>query len=77
MLLVEHSAASKSQRYHLTTSGLVSDEKWPRRWSLKAWKNLLAEIFLPQGYPHSVSDDYLKYQMWDTLQAFCSSLAGK
>ena len=26
------------------------------------------EVFLPQGYPSSVSDDYLTYQLWDTLQ---------
>lgn len=28
----------------------------------------LQEVFLPQGYPDSVSDDYLSYQLWDTLQ---------
>lgn len=33
-------------------------------------------VFLPQGYPESVSDDYLQYQFWDTLQAFSSSLSG-
>ena len=29
---------------------------------------LLQEVFLPQGYPDTVSSDYLSYQMWDTLQ---------
>ncbi|XP_062264244.1 RUS1 family protein C16orf58 homolog [Platichthys flesus] len=33
-------------------------------------------VFLPQGYPESVSDDYLQYQFWDTVQAFASSLSG-
>jgi len=33
-------------------------------------------VFLPQDYPHSVSSDYLEYQLWDTLQAFASSLSG-
>lgn len=33
-------------------------------------------VFLPQGYPESVSSDYLQYQFWDTLQAFSSSLSG-
>ncbi|XP_067089303.1 RUS1 family protein C16orf58 homolog [Osmerus mordax] len=33
-------------------------------------------VFLPQGYPDSVSQDYLQYQFWDTLQAFASSLSG-
>ncbi|XP_056111190.1 RUS1 family protein C16orf58 homolog isoform X1 [Rhinichthys klamathensis goyatoka] len=33
-------------------------------------------VFLPQGYPKSVSEDYLQYQLWDTVQAFSSSLSG-
>ncbi|XP_063761050.1 RUS1 family protein C16orf58 homolog isoform X2 [Eleginops maclovinus] len=33
-------------------------------------------VFLPQGYPESVSEDYVHYQFWDTVQAFCSSLSG-
>jgi len=34
------------------------------------------EVFLPQGYPDSVCDDYYRYQLWDTLQAFCSTITG-
>eukprot|EP01133_Synstelium_polycarpum_P015948 gene15948-18962_t len=33
-------------------------------------------MFLPAGYPHSVTPDYTAYQTWDTLQALCSSLTG-
>ncbi|XP_061188413.1 RUS family member 1-like [Saccostrea echinata] len=33
-------------------------------------------VFLPQGYPESVSSDYLQYQIWDTIQAFASSITG-
>ncbi|XP_018645119.1 hypothetical protein Smp_142110 [Schistosoma mansoni] len=29
----------------------------------------LKKFFLPVGYPSSVSDDYLEYQIWDTIQA--------
>ncbi|XP_065831555.1 RUS family member 1-like [Oscarella lobularis] len=36
----------------------------------------IKEAFLPQGYPDSVSSDYLRYQLWDTIQAFCSSITG-
>uniref|UniRef100_A0A671KG75 RUS1 family protein C16orf58 homolog n=1 Tax=Sinocyclocheilus anshuiensis TaxID=1608454 RepID=A0A671KG75_9TELE len=25
-------------------------------------------VFLPQGYPESVSEDYVQYQLWDTVQ---------
>ena len=28
----------------------------------------MQEAFLPQGYPDSVSEDYLLYQIWDTIQ---------
>ncbi|XP_030330282.1 RUS1 family protein C16orf58 homolog [Strigops habroptila] len=39
-------------------------------------RQLAARVLLPQGYPQSVSPDYLRYQCWDSLQALCSSLAG-
>lgn len=39
-------------------------------------KNFLIEVFLPEGYPESVRDDYWSYQCWDTLQAFCSTITG-
>ncbi|KAF7325551.1 hypothetical protein MKEN_00404500 [Mycena kentingensis (nom. inval.)] len=34
------------------------------------------KVFLPAGYPESVSPDYLRYQIFNACQAFCSSLAG-
>ncbi|KAH9286658.1 RUS1 family protein C16orf58 -like protein [Echinococcus granulosus] len=30
--------------------------------------------FFPEGYPNSVSKDYLEYQVWDTVQAIASSI---
>ncbi|KAF2759643.1 DUF647 domain protein [Pseudovirgaria hyperparasitica] len=39
------------------------------------WQKLL-DVFLPAGYPHSVTEDYLEYQIYDSLQAFASSIAG-
>lgn len=38
-------------------------------------RGLLA-VFLPRGFPESVSADYLRYQLWDSVQAFASSLSG-
>ncbi len=38
--------------------------------SLLIFLLLFQDAFLPQGYPNSVSKDYLKYQTWDTLQVF-------
>lgn len=34
-------------------------------------------MFLPEGYPDSVSPDYTAYQFWDTIQGFCSSISGQ
>uniref|UniRef100_A0A8C2QN19 RUS family member 1 n=1 Tax=Cricetulus griseus TaxID=10029 RepID=A0A8C2QN19_CRIGR len=36
----------------------------------------LRAVLLPQGFPDSVSTDYLPYQLWDSVQAFASSLSG-
>uniref|UniRef100_A0A7E4UWT7 UPF0420 protein n=1 Tax=Panagrellus redivivus TaxID=6233 RepID=A0A7E4UWT7_PANRE len=41
---------------------------------LAAIKSFFITVFLPQGYPHTVTPDYLEYQCWDTIQAFASSL---
>lgn len=35
----------------------------------------LINIFLPTGYPNSVSADYIDYQIYDSIQAFSSSIA--
>lgn len=41
----------------------------------RAWHGLQS-VFMPEGYPESVSEDYLEYQVWDTAQALCSTLSG-
>ena len=54
-----------------------SPEPAPRH--SRAVKNLFNGfnwLFLPRGYPHSTSEDYLEYQIWDTLQGFCGYLKG-
>lgn len=33
-------------------------------------------VFLPAGYPESVSDDYLEYQLWDTVKKIFFQLFG-
>jgi hypothetical protein len=33
-------------------------------------------LFLPEGYPQSVSSDYTQYQICDSIQALCSSVTG-
>ncbi|OAF59596.2 hypothetical protein VC83_03869 [Pseudogymnoascus destructans] len=41
-----------------------------------SWAKSFMEIFLPAGYPNSVTEDYMEYQIYDSLQAFSSSIAG-
>ncbi|USP76516.1 uncharacterized protein yc1106_03790 [Curvularia clavata] len=36
----------------------------------------LLDVFLPSGFPNSVTEDYVAYQIFDSLQAFSSSIAG-
>ncbi len=38
--------------------------------------SVLRSLFLPVGYPDSVTPDYLAFQSWDTAQAMCSYLRG-
>ena len=35
----------------------------------------LVNVFLPTGYPYSVTPDYFDYQIFDSFQAFSSSIA--
>ncbi|KAF4551792.1 Hypothetical protein D9617_12g036820 [Elsinoe fawcettii] len=44
--------------------------------TLSTLTSTLITIFLPTGYPHSVTADYTPYQIYDSLQAFTSSIAG-
>ncbi|KAL5467116.1 hypothetical protein EMCRGX_G031301 [Ephydatia muelleri] len=75
-LVEQHGSRSPYRRYFCDSGG-------PKRARADRSGDLLANIrkfikeaFLPQGYPESVSEDYLSYQLWDTLQAFCSSITG-
>ncbi|XP_033329880.2 RUS family member 1 isoform X1 [Megalopta genalis] len=36
--------------------------------------SIIKEVVLPQGYPDSVHSDYTQYQIWDTVQAFASTI---
>lgn len=49
-------------------------EEENRRW--KSLASFFETAFLPHGFPDSVSDDYLQYQLWDSIQAFASSING-
>lgn len=56
-----------------TENGVVcidSDLDSNGKFKFRGITHLLSSVFLPQGYPSSVSDDYLEYQIWDTIQVF-------
>ncbi|XP_068024169.1 LOW QUALITY PROTEIN: RUS family member 1 [Melanerpes formicivorus] len=56
--------------------GSLLREQTPGSGTGSALRRALEELLLPQGYPESVSGDYLQYQCWDSLQALSSSLSG-
>ncbi|XP_064459888.1 RUS family member 1-like [Ornithodoros turicata] len=45
-----------------------------KKWS--SIRNVLYDVFLPAGFPESVSGDYIEYQIWDSIQAFASAITG-
>lgn len=47
-----------------------------KKWYKTSVIKIFEQIFLPEGYPDSVSQDYLTYQAFDTIQAFCSTITG-
>lgn len=40
--------------------------------SVRSLRSAFQAVFLPQGFPDSVSRDYVEYQIWDSVQALCS-----
>ncbi|EMD34725.1 hypothetical protein CERSUDRAFT_116920 [Gelatoporia subvermispora B] len=75
----------KDEGGHITAEYLLSSEfkgtktlqrrDTSRRNYGVAWRQLFSGIFLPAGYPNTVSPDYLHYQIFNGLQAGCSSIA--
>ncbi|KAI0403444.1 vitamin B6 photo-protection and homoeostasis-domain-containing protein [Xylaria palmicola] len=54
---------------------IYDDESRPRVKRRSHARELL-DVFLPAGYPHTVTPDYTPYQIYDSLQAFSSTIAG-
>lgn len=74
--IVESYSRRPRLKYTLSEKSAVIIEDVPSTSSSFSIKQLFASAFLPQGFPHSVTDDYLEYQMYDTMQALASSLTG-
>jgi hypothetical protein len=63
----EGNSSSTISTRKLTNSGRLGS-------SVEVLQSLI-NVFLPTGYPHSVKPDYLDYQIYDSFQAFSSSIA--
>ncbi|KAL9108650.1 MAG: hypothetical protein Q9227_006596, partial [Pyrenula ochraceoflavens] len=64
---------TQTSTYYCTDNeNRVDVAKAPKSTTL--WQDTL-NVFLPVGFPHSVNRDYVNYQIYDSLQAFSSSIA--
>ena len=49
---------------------------WIRHYIIGIPVQVVKDMFLPLGYPHSVTKEYMHYQICDSLQGLCSYLRG-
>ncbi|XP_033627878.1 RUS1 family protein C16orf58 homolog isoform X1 [Asterias rubens] len=71
-----YSSQSVPLSYRRNQDGTIEVFKEGSNHAFSSLAQTFRTVFLPQGYPESVSEDYLAYQIWDTIQAFCSSITG-
>ncbi|GMT14643.1 hypothetical protein PFISCL1PPCAC_5940 [Pristionchus fissidentatus] len=74
--IIESYSRKPRLKYILDGKDVTKCVDVPSSSSSFSFHQLFISAFLPQGFPHSVTDDYLEYQMYDTLQALASSLTG-
>ncbi|XP_063285198.1 RUS family member 1 isoform X2 [Pelobates fuscus] len=76
MICTERYGSGFSQRYFHGKNGALVCQREGAQKTYGSLKDVFVSLFLPHGFPYSVSEDYLEYQLWDTLQAFASSVTG-
>ena len=76
MLVVERNGQIRREFVEDSSGNLIPRPTRSRTSISALFYSFFQEVFLPQGFPESVSSDYVTYQIWDTLQAFCSSITG-
>ncbi|XP_044303943.1 RUS family member 1 isoform X2 [Varanus komodoensis] len=77
VLCTESYGSRNAQHYQSLPDGrLICVSDRPEGQGYRSVRDIFMSVFLPQGYPESVSPDYLAYQIWDTVQAFASSITG-
>ncbi|KAG8196278.1 hypothetical protein JTE90_023833 [Oedothorax gibbosus] len=73
---VEESYGVICQRLYVVKSAGRGRYKVAETKDYQTITSFVMNLFLPYGYPHSVSQDYLRYQIFDSIQAFASSITG-
>lgn len=76
VVYMERYGTGDIQKYLRDKDGRLSCQKESSRNTYGSLRDCLVSLFLPHGFPDSVSEDYLAYQLWDTIQAFASSVTG-
>ncbi|KAM4698028.1 RUS family member 1 isoform 2-T2 [Rhinophrynus dorsalis] len=76
VICTEHYGSGVSQRYRQGKDGALVCERPGEQPRYQSLRDCFVSLLLPHGYPDSVSEDYLDYQLWDTVQAFSSSVTG-
>ncbi|KAF1849955.1 DUF647-domain-containing protein [Cucurbitaria berberidis CBS 394.84] len=72
--IVERDEAGNITTTYLASGGSRVDVIRPKE--TKSYVQQVLDVFLPAGFPQSVTEDYIQYQIYDSLQAFSSSIAG-
>ena len=75
-----HGPFSRFRSYEVTEDDEVIERRQEEpdgdRGSARLWlSRICADIFLPFGYPASVTPDYTPFQVWDVLQVRISNYA--
>ncbi|KAG2359614.1 vitamin B6 photo-protection and homoeostasis-domain-containing protein [Suillus spraguei] len=74
---VGHSTGISAKKTTRTTDiKALSQTQLVNAKSFRALGHSISAIFLPAGYPNTVTPDYLHYQMYNDVQEFCSSVSG-
>ncbi|VVT56093.1 uncharacterized protein SAPINGB_P004804 [Magnusiomyces paraingens] len=69
---IETDSISKSEKLNVSYGHAPTEFRTPKTTNIY---NMFIQIFLPSGYPNSVKSDYTPYQIYDSFQAFSSSIA--
>lgn len=64
----KYGSGSLERKYRFSAENGNLERIGRKREISSSFKQFFKSAFLPQGYPESVSKDYLEYQVWDTMQ---------